>query len=92
MYIVAARGIAPFDAIPIIVEERTNGKVSFQTARVVTDILAIGIGLAFGATLGVNTLVSGFFMGPLIQFFRTKFSTLLEDLESPKTEMENNCI
>lgn len=84
VYIVAGQGVAPYDALPIIIEEKSKGRVSFQTARVVSDILCISIGFFFGATVGITTIVAGFFMGPIMQFFRTKFTSLLKEFETKK--------
>ncbi|MDE1549175.1 YczE/YyaS/YitT family protein [Jeotgalibaca caeni] len=78
LYIVAAQGIAPYDALPVIVESRSKGRISFQTARIVSDIVCITVGFLFGATVGVITVISGFFMGPLMQFFRTRFTNTLQ--------------
>lgn len=81
LYIVADKGVAPYDAYPIIIEEKASGKVSFRMARVLSDIVCIAIGFFLGATVGIATVVAGFFMGPMIQFFRTKFEQMLEKAE-----------
>lgn len=92
IYIVAEKGLSPYDALPIIIEERSNGKISFQVARIATDLLSIFIGFSLGATIGVISIVSSFFMGPFIQFFRGKFAAVLENIESPQIEVENQNI
>lgn len=81
MYIAADRGVAPYDALPIILEARTNGKVSFQVARIISDVICLIIGFLLGATIGVVTIVSGFLMGPLVQHFRKYFSDMLSESE-----------
>ncbi|MGP6139524.1 MULTISPECIES: YczE/YyaS/YitT family protein [unclassified Jeotgalibaca] len=88
MYIAADRGVAPYDAMPIIIEERSNGKISFQVARIISDIICIIIGFLLGATVGVVTVVSGFLMGPLVQHFRKYFSDML--LESEQLNLKKD--
>lgn len=82
LYIAADLGVAPYDALPVIAEVKSNGRLSFQVTRITLDMLcAIVGGFLFGATLGVSTIIIAFFMGPLIQFFRTQFQQLLKKLE-----------
>lgn len=73
LYIEAKEGIAPYDALPIILEEKLNGKLSFRLSRVIIDILSTLIGYLFGATIGINSVITAFFLGPIIQFFRELF-------------------
>lgn len=90
MYIVADRGVAPYDALPLIIEQKSNGKISFRAARVISDILVITIGFLFGATVGVITIISGFCMGPMMHFFRKKFTHFLEEAENEKLTLQEN--
>lgn len=82
MNIVANLGISPYDALPLIAETLGKGKIRFQYARIVLDFSAVGIGYVLGATVGAMTLVTAFFMGPLLQFFRVKLFNLLQKLEA----------
>lgn len=81
LYIEAKEGVAPYDALPIIVTDKLNGRVSFRVVRVVLDSAFALIGFLLGATLGVNTILTAFFLGPLIQFFRDVFQKDLNTKE-----------
>lgn len=70
LYYVADLGVSTYDAIALILTERT--KIKFQYLRIASDVLCTGIGYLLGATVGVGTLITAFFMGPLIAFFRDK--------------------
>lgn len=72
LYIEAKEGIAPYDALPIILADRVD-KLSFRVSRIIIDTTSTLIGILFGATIGVNTVVTAFFLGPFIQFFRDVF-------------------
>lgn len=77
-YVVADLGMVPYDAIGYIVEERTHGKLKFRYVRIVTDILCVIIGFSFGSTVGIATVITAFFAGPLVTFFNQKlFKPLL---------------
>lgn len=67
MYFTASLGVSTYDAVALILEERKLGK--FKYLRIATDCICVAIGFAFGAIVGVGTLVTAFFMGPLIDFF-----------------------
>lgn len=81
MNIVANLGVSPYDALPLVGEILGKGKIRFQYARVVLDFSAVGVGFLLGAKIGVMTIVTAFFMGPLLQFFRIKLFALLQRLE-----------
>lgn len=86
MYMHSDMGVAPYDAIPDIIEMKTGKRVSFQVARVGLDILTVLIGFLFGATVGIGTVITAFFMGPLIQFFRTFLEEHLNIYINPNTQ------
>lgn len=67
MYFTASLGVSTYDAVALILEERKLGK--FKYLRIATDCVCVAIGFALGAIVGVGTLVTAFFMGPLIDFF-----------------------
>lgn len=73
VYMQADLGIAPYDAMGYMIEAGTRGKIPFKAARVATDLICVGIGFSFGSIVGVATVITAFFMGPLIQWFRTKW-------------------
>ncbi|PRY82737.1 YczE/YyaS/YitT family protein [Alkalibacterium olivapovliticus] len=78
LYTEAKEGVAPYDAFPIILTEKANGRWTYGTSRVIIDVSFSIIGFLFGATLGVNTLITAFLLGPIIQFFRKIFQKDLE--------------
>lgn len=86
MYMVTSMGVSPYDALSSIIEGKTNGKIPFQTARIVLDSLAVIIGFSFGATVGVGTILTALFMGPFIQFFKKKLERLLSQRQEVLAE------
>lgn len=84
LYFVADLGVSTYDAIALIITETWKiGK--FKYVRMMTDFgcVAIGIILYFIATksfsglpaiVGVGTIITAFFMGPLIDVFSEKIS------------------
>lgn len=67
MYFTADLGVSTYDAVALIMEERKLGK--FKILRIITDVICVAVGFFLGAIVGVGTLVTAFFMGPLIDFF-----------------------
>lgn len=72
LYISAGLGIAPYDALPFIISKATNGKIPFSHGRILTDVTCVLIGFSFSATVGIGTLITAFFIGPLVQYFRNQ--------------------
>lgn len=68
LYFTADMGVSTYDAVALILSERQS-KIKFQYCRIGTDLVCTIIGFSLGATIGVGTLVTAFFMGPLIAFF-----------------------
>lgn len=73
IYIETYLGMASYDTLAIIIEDRT--KISFKTARVLTDVTCLAIGVIFGASIGINTVIMAVFTGILIGFFRKLITT-----------------
>lgn len=84
LYFVADLGVSTYDAIALIITETWKiGK--FKYVRIITDFSCVAIGtiLYFVATkgftglaaiVGIGTIVTAFFMGPLIDVFSEKIS------------------
>ncbi len=70
LYYVADLGVSTYDAIPLIITERT--KAPFKVVRAVCDLMCVGIGFVCGISVGVGTVATAFFTGPLITFFQDK--------------------
>lgn len=85
LYIAADLGVSPVDALPIIIEEKSNGKISFRVARVTLDVLYTVLGFSFGATVGISTIITSFFLGPLMHFFRTRFQRAFDRIKAPSS-------
>ncbi|MDW3022320.1 hypothetical protein [Ligilactobacillus salivarius] len=51
-----------------------NGFVKAPTYLIRIILLLSGLGLIFGATVGIGTLITAFFMGPMIQWFNNHVS------------------
>ena len=79
LYMTADLGVSTYDAIALIICN-TWKKGKFQYVRIITDVICVllGVGLflmAGGAVpmiptiAGIGTIITAFFMGPLIEFF-----------------------
>ena len=84
LYMTADLGVSTYDAIAIIMAN--NWKLGqFKFIRIATDVCCVVIGCTLfllgggkaaqiPAMAGVGTILTAFFMGPLIDFFNRKFS------------------
>ncbi len=72
LYMTSDLGVSVYDAIPIIISNR-SGK-QFRFCRIGCDLICVIIGMVCGLLPGLGTLVTAFFMGPLIDVFNRKFS------------------
>ena len=84
MYMTANMGVSTYDAVAIVLSEKWK-VARFQYCRIATDVVCVTSGtviylLAGGAwsevtaMVGVGTIVTAFFMGPIIAFFNEKVS------------------
>ena len=67
LYFTADLGVSAYDAIALILSKKTP--VSFRFCRIGTDLICVLIGFVCKATIGVGTVITAFFMGPIIQWF-----------------------
>ena len=84
VYITADLGVSTYDAIALIMANKWKiGK--FKFIRIMTDVVCVALGVALfllgggsisaiPAFVGVGTILTAFFMGPLIDFFNRKVS------------------
>lgn len=72
VYFTANLGVSTYDAVALFLAEKKIAK--FRYCRIGCDLICVGAGLTMGAIPGVGTVVTAFFMGPLIDVFRTKVS------------------
>ncbi|MBQ6892805.1 MAG: hypothetical protein IJN48_01240 [Clostridia bacterium] len=75
VYLAADLGSAPYDALPVIISEKT--RIPFVAVRMCWDISAVAIGFALGSAVGVTTLVCAFFVGPAASLVRRAVDKLL---------------
>lgn len=70
LYFTGDLGVSTYDAVALLMAEK--GVAKFQYCRIGTDLLCTATGFLLGATVGVGTLVTAFFMGPIIAWFNVK--------------------
>ena len=79
LYFTADLGVSTYDAVALVWSQRQS-KIRFAYCRVICDFIcvAIGVGLLLLSgqsiteifrSVGVGTIITAFFMGPLITFF-----------------------
>lgn len=79
LYFNADLGVSTYDAVSLILSEKQK-KVSFKFCRIVSDVICVILGVSLcllggrgwsgvQAIAGIGTIVTAFFMGPLISFF-----------------------
>ena len=81
LYMLPDGGVAPYDALAVILEKRMNGKISYGLCRMLTDGACIVLCLLFSwlagsslmGVIGVGTIVCMVFLGPLAQMCRSYF-------------------
>lgn len=83
-YMTARLGVSTYDAIAIVMSEKWKmGK--FKYIRIITDVTCVTLGIvlylagngdwkAIPTFVGVGTIITAFFMGPLIQYFNDKLA------------------
>lgn len=84
VYMTADLGVSTYDAVALILTNKWKlGK--FKYIRIITDVVCVVLGVALfllgggawkdvPAFAGVGTILTAFFMGPLIDFFNRKVS------------------
>ncbi len=95
LYMTADMGVSTYDAVALILTNKWKlGK--FKFIRISTDIVCVVLGAVLfllgggefkdiPAFIGIGTILTAFFMGPLIDFFNRKFSIpLLKKAQSKK--------
>ena len=66
-YMVVDLGVSPYDALPQLIAARVK-RLNFRTVRMIWDISFLSAGFLLGSTVGVTTVITGFFLGPAIVF------------------------
>ena len=79
LYFNADLGVSTYDAVSLVISEKQK-KVSFRVCRILSDLICVLLGVLLcrlahmswseiGAVVGIGTVITAFFMGPLISFF-----------------------
>ncbi len=68
-------GVSPYDALGFVMEEKT--KLKYKWCRVATDLACTAIAFLLGGPIGAGTVVTAFFMGPVVSFCDTTVSQKL---------------
>lgn len=83
-YMTADLGVSTYDAVAIVMS-RTWKWGQFKFIRIATDLVCVMLGIAafllgggkasmIVTFVGVGTIITAFFMGPLIEFFNERFA------------------
>lgn len=78
-YFTADLGVSPYDAVSLIIADKWK-PAPFKYCRIASDMICVALGtilfLVAGSSMaelleivGVGTIITAFFMGPLIEFF-----------------------
>lgn len=79
LYFTANLGVSTYDAVALVWSERQK-RIPFQFCRIIMDCVCVMGGVALSlmsgmgitqilASVGIGTIITAFFMGPLIAFF-----------------------
>jgi uncharacterized membrane protein YczE len=77
LYMDVQLGTSPYDAMSFIIAKYLP-KVPFRIVRIAYDLLVIVIAWAFGAKIGIVTILMGFTLGPVITFVGKLLSRFIE--------------
>jgi uncharacterized protein len=72
LYFIGDLGVSTYDAVALILSEKKVAR--FQYCRIGSDFICTITGYFLGATVGIGTLITAFFMGPIIAVFNNKVS------------------
>lgn len=73
LYMTAELGTAPYDGIAPMVVDATHAP--YRLIRVAQDVLFLVLAVVFHGAIGVGTIVTAYFAGPLIEFFTARVSS-----------------
>ena len=73
LYFTADLGVSAYDAVSLIAANKYK-LLPFKVCRVLSDLVCVTVGVVFHAMVGVGTVITALFMGPVIQWFNTHVS------------------
>lgn len=79
LYYTANIGVSGYDSQAIMLHRLVVKRGPFRYCRITTDAICIAVGFTLHANIGIATIISAFFMGPLVDLFtETVANPLLE--------------
>jgi uncharacterized membrane protein YczE len=66
LYITSDMGVSSYDAMSLILTDR--GMAKFRVCRIFTDCICVATGFVCHANVGVVTVLTAFFMGPVVSW------------------------
>lgn len=66
LYFNCKLGVSPYDALGFVMEEKA--KVKYKWCRIATDLVCTVLAFVLGGPIGIGTVVTAFFMGPVVSF------------------------
>lgn len=90
LYFTADLGISSYDAVSKIMSDKT--KIKFKVCRITTDLICVVIGFILKANVGLGTIITAFFMGPLISYFNVKISEPILNNSYENEKLNNRVI
>lgn len=73
LYYTSDLGVSTYDAIALTLGDRkitvAGHVIPFKYCRITTDVICVLVGFLCGAVVGIGTLISAFFTGPMVSFF-----------------------
>lgn len=90
LYYTADLGVSVYDAVSLILAKKRikikTYTVPFKWIRVFNDLVCVSVGALFGKLPGLGTIVTAFFMGPLIVLFNRTVAEPLRYRKTPKPQ------
>lgn len=86
LYFTGDLGVSTYDAVALILSEKKVAR--FQYCRIASDFICTILGFLLGATVGVGTVFTAFFMGPIIAVFNRKIAIPLRYGKEKDTMIE----
>lgn len=91
LYFTANMGVSVYDAVALVLSEK-NERIPFKYWRVITDLVCVVIGIVLflvggnefnqiTTIIGVGTIITAFFMGPLVSYFNQRVAEPLLKIE-----------
>ncbi len=76
-YMTAGLGMSPYDGISFIIAAHQK-KFSFKVIRMMWDVGFMVAGILLGGAFGIATIISAFFIGPIVSFVQKKLKVFIE--------------